>query len=145
MLRILLITLLLLISCLSAFAMPHGTTFQIKNYWVLFPYAAIGIPIGDQHGIKMGSAIPNGIELGVTTYGGVYSLVAVFSSQIDSSEKERSLWNIGLLYWSRFLWAGSVIVPVLEYEQERLISEKFSWLLNFGYPSLVGLGLKWYL
>jgi hypothetical protein len=34
--------------------------------------------------------------------------------------------------------------PVLLYEQERLVSKDISWLINFGIPSMVGLGLKWY-
>lgn len=144
--RILLVILLFLVNCLPAFAMPHGATFQIKNFSVVIPYAAIGIPFGDQ----------NGIELGGTGFSGFYALALVFSKQINSSENERSLLNIGALYMHFPPSVGggwftpsfpefSITLPVIEFEQERLISERFSWLLNFGYPSLVGLGLKWYL
>lgn len=146
MLRILLVILLLLINCSSAFAMPHGTTFQIKNYSVLVPYLAIGIPFSNQ----------DGIELGGISFGGTYLLAAVFSKQINSSENERSLLNIGALYMHFPPAVGGgwftpsfpelfITLPVIEFEQERLISERFSWLLNFGWPSLVGFGLKWYL
>jgi hypothetical protein len=147
MLRILLVILLLLVNCLPVFAMPYGTTFQVKNYSVIVPYAAIGIPVGDQNGIELG-----GTSLG----GGTYALAAVFSKQINSSENERSLMNLGALYMHFPPSVGggwftpsfpeiSIIFPVIEFEQERLISKGFSWLLNFGYPSLIGFGLKWYL
>lgn len=138
MLRILLVILLLLANCLPAFAMPHWTTFQIKNYSVLIPYLAIGIPFSNQDGIELG---------GTSVGGGSYALAAVFSKQIDSSINERSLMNIGVFYMhlgsDPALWNATL--PLVEFEQERLISEKFSWLLNFGYPSLLGFGLKWYL
>jgi hypothetical protein len=145
MLRILLVIFLLLINCYSAFAMPHGTTFQIKNYSVIVPYAAIGVPFGDQ----------NGIELGGISLGGTSLLAAVFSKEISSSENERSLINIGALFWHLETvesggwltpaFPSNFTLPLIEFEQERLISERFSWLLNFGWPSLVGFGLKWYL
>jgi len=106
----------------------------------------LGFPIGKGDVLEIGYS--NFTFFGEYTY-----LTLVYSSQISSSEGERTAFNFGAIFYhygGNTGWGGTSLprdgtFPVLLYEQERNINNIFSWLINFGIPNLIGFGLKYYL
>lgn len=142
-------------TCATALALPNALTFQLRTYALIIP--AVGI----------GYSLPNGdaLEINYTNFSifGQYTYLAfVYSLQLTSSENYRTAFDFGLMSYDYNesggggFWIGgpgpatppshaSGIYPVILYEQERSFGRDLSWMINVGYPNLIGLGLKYYL
>jgi hypothetical protein len=129
----------LCVSVNSVSALKNQFNLQARLY-ASVPILELGIPMGTGDYFEVG--------YGKSDYNGVnYYIPLVYSWQLSASANERSALRIGVMFYHNdnpWLFNKDGTFPILLYEQESTINSDAAWVLNFGFPNLIGVGLKWY-